>query len=211
MLAVRSIFIVPKHSINPTSRRQRRKDEVRERLYRAALRLFRSRGYDATTVQDVVDLADTSKATFFAYFPTKEHVLVAYHQEMGEHIFAQISARQYATASEAIQDALRECAAWVVDDPPMGRLLIRVMFGSDILMHSDESNSERLGAWLHAQIAHGRKRGEFRRSLDIPLFLSLVMGTLNSTVIEWTSGDRAFDLEGRIQKKVRFLIEAAST
>ena len=189
--------------------RQRKKEEVRLRLYKAALRLFRSRGYEQTTVQDIVDLAQTSKATFFAYFPTKEHVLVAYHQQMGQHILDHITRRSYSSAVAAVQDAMRECAAWVVGDPPMGRLLMRVMFGSDILMRSDEENSERLTARMHEQVANACKRGELRKSLEIPLFLSLLMGALNSTVIEWITGDRAFDLEGRLGRQIQFLFEAA--
>ena len=59
-----------------------KKAEVRSRLYSTALHLFLERGYENTTVQEITDLADVAKATFFNYFPTKEHVLAAYHNEM---------------------------------------------------------------------------------------------------------------------------------
>ena len=55
----------------PSDRRERRRVETRERIYRAALRIFAQRGYLETTVEDITDAADVGKGTFFNYFPTK--------------------------------------------------------------------------------------------------------------------------------------------
>src|SRR3984957_3008421 len=60
------------------SRRIRRSTELRERLFRAALVLFGKKGYAETTVEDVTEAADVGKGTFFNYFPTKEHILMAF-------------------------------------------------------------------------------------------------------------------------------------
>src|SRR5215469_18742597 len=65
----------------PAGRRERRRAEIRERIFRAALRLFAERGYLATTVEDITEAADVGKGTFFNYFPTKEHVLATYGAE----------------------------------------------------------------------------------------------------------------------------------
>lgn len=61
----------------PPGRRARRQAEVRERLIRSALRLFAERGFTATTVEEITNLADVGKGTFFNYFPSKEHVFAA--------------------------------------------------------------------------------------------------------------------------------------
>src|ERR1700724_2504156 len=59
-------------------RRQRRGAETRERLFRAALRLFADQGFAETTVEDITNAADVGKGTFFNYFPSKEHLLIAF-------------------------------------------------------------------------------------------------------------------------------------
>src|SRR5271170_243277 len=61
-----------------TPRRERRKAETYERLMRAALKLFAAQGLEGTTVEQITEAADVGKGTFFNYFPTKEHVLLAF-------------------------------------------------------------------------------------------------------------------------------------
>ena len=56
------------------TRRARKKEETKERIFQAALELFRQRGVAATTVEEICDRADVAKGTFFNYFPRKEAV-----------------------------------------------------------------------------------------------------------------------------------------
>src|SRR5262252_1249532 len=62
----------------PSDRRQRRSAEIRERLFRAALGLFAQKGFAETTVEDITEAADVGKGTFFNYFPSKDHILLAF-------------------------------------------------------------------------------------------------------------------------------------
>ncbi|WP_433444750.1 TetR family transcriptional regulator [Nonomuraea sp. CA-141351] len=55
--------------------RERKKARTRETILREAFRLFRERGYHATTTEQIAEAAEVSPATFFRYFPTKEHLV----------------------------------------------------------------------------------------------------------------------------------------
>ncbi|TNY38102.1 TetR/AcrR family transcriptional regulator [Thermomonospora catenispora] len=59
-----------------TGLRQRKKEQTRRRIAAVALRLFTERGYDAVTVNEIAEAAEVAKATLFAYFPTKESLVL---------------------------------------------------------------------------------------------------------------------------------------
>lgn len=61
--------------------RERTKARTREEIALAALHLFETHGYDATTTQEIAAEAGVSARTFFRYFDTKADVLFAGRSE----------------------------------------------------------------------------------------------------------------------------------
>ncbi|MEU9348335.1 TetR family transcriptional regulator [Streptomyces sp. NPDC048278] len=56
------------------------KPPMRDALIAAAFRLFVERGYEQTTVDDIVALAGVGRRSFFRYFPSKEDVVFPDHE-----------------------------------------------------------------------------------------------------------------------------------
>ena len=59
--------------------RERKKIKTRDRLIQVATRLFLEKGYEDTTIDEIVDQADLSQRTFFRYFTTKESIVFWNH------------------------------------------------------------------------------------------------------------------------------------
>ena len=56
--------------------RERKKIKTREAIRREALRLFETKGYAGTTVEQIAQAADVSPSTFFRYFSNKAALLI---------------------------------------------------------------------------------------------------------------------------------------
>ncbi len=57
------------------------KPAMRDALIAAAIQLFLERGYEQTTIDDIVALAGVGRRSFFRYFPSKEDVVFPDHEQ----------------------------------------------------------------------------------------------------------------------------------
>jgi AcrR family transcriptional regulator len=85
--------------------RERKKQQTRKAIHRAAMQLFAERGFEATTIADIAAAADIAPRTFFSYFASKEEAVF----EKFDAAFADFdrSLRDRAAGISAL-DALRE-------------------------------------------------------------------------------------------------------
>jgi AcrR family transcriptional regulator len=76
-----------------TGLRERKKARTRADLTEAALRQFTQRGFDETTIEDIVDACEVSPRTFFRYFDSKEDVVIGFYDDLGEELQELVAAR----------------------------------------------------------------------------------------------------------------------
>jgi AcrR family transcriptional regulator len=151
-------------SIPPSNRRERRRIETRERIYRAALEIFARRGYLDTTVEDITEAADVGKGTFFNYFPTKEHVLATYGDERVAAI--ERSLQNVRTAKRSVRAALKELATDLAGQSAESPDLLRSIFAAHLscapVRAELQNRLQRARRLLAEMVAIGQKRGEIR-------------------------------------------------
>lgn len=61
---------------------------MRDHIIETASRLFYSNGIRAVPMDQIIAEADIAKATLYRYFPTKEHLIVAYLQTRSDRVLA---------------------------------------------------------------------------------------------------------------------------
>jgi len=94
-----------REKVSATSLRERHKEATRQELRAAALRLFQSKGFTQTSVDDIALAAGVSRSTFFRYFPSKESVVYGEADDNAEMFVALLRERP---AGEARMEALEE-------------------------------------------------------------------------------------------------------
>ncbi len=57
-------------------------DETRAKLLQVALALFRTKGFDATTMRDIAAGSELSIGAAYYYFPSKEAIILAYYEDV---------------------------------------------------------------------------------------------------------------------------------
>ena len=162
-----------------SDRRERRRVETRERLYRAALELFGERGFLETTVEDITEAADVGKGTFFNYFPTKEHVLAAYG---GERIAAVERALEKArSTSGSVLEVLGELATDSAGQSHENPAVLRAIYAAHAScapVRAELQKRMRTSRRMLAEIISlAQKRGEIRSDAE-PIELARLIQTV---------------------------------
>ena len=67
----------------------RRVKKSRAAIYQAFLTLLNQKSYESLTVQEIIDLADVGRSTFYAHFETKEALLEEMCQDLFKHTFVE--------------------------------------------------------------------------------------------------------------------------
>lgn len=89
---------------DPTPKRQRRGD-TRQRIQDVALELFAEQGYEKTSLREIAERLDVTKAALYYHFKTKEDILIGLFQDLRRPIDELI---EWADAQPRTLDTKRE-------------------------------------------------------------------------------------------------------
>ena len=167
----------------PSPRRSRRSAELRERIFRASLDLFAKKGFAETTVEDITNAADVGKGTFFNYFPSKDHILLAFGEmQLGKLRQAVDEARK---TQQPLPAFLRSLTTRMTAEPARNPDLIRVLllaFLSNQEVRKAMMDLQARVLALHTEMIQlGQERGEIRNDLPpielAQVFRQVIFGT----------------------------------
>jgi AcrR family transcriptional regulator len=144
-----------KESGRPNRRAQNR-DRTRQALAEAAMELFASQGYGATTVEHIATRADVSPRTFFRHFGSKEDVLLPLDAPM-----AAASAIRGQPHSLSDMEALRAAlvATAPANEPAAGRIrMLREALSSSAALRGRDFDQRNLGEHAMARALADRRQ-----------------------------------------------------
>ncbi len=193
----------------PEGRLEKRKRERRLRIYDAAVDLFRSQGFERTTVSEIAEAADIVPATFFNHFQNKNALLGQMTTEVLG--FIELMLEDELKAAESTRERLTGFVTRAADQIAETRGLAR-----DVLLELVRTESKpgrqppyvgRVHEPFAAMLREGQDRGEVRRDQNAVFLAEMVVGILNATITNWLA-DTNYPIEQRLRQAAQFAWEA---
>lgn len=189
----------------PTSLRAAHKARTRDALVAAAVALFRARGFEATTIDEIAAAAGVSRRTFFRYFPTKDAVVFPHADAR----VARFEELLRPARGEAPLDTVRRAFRGIGAELAAHRdelLLQRELIARSPVLLAREAEIDRRWEAALVDALQGRRRGAAARR-RVRILGGAVMGAMRAALNEWfdsggqgdleTVGEEALDLVAR--------------
>src|SRR2546430_6067481 len=174
--------------VSTSDRRQRRSSDIRERLFRASLDLFAQKGFAEPTVEDITEAADVGKGTFFNYFPSKDHILLAFGEMQLGKLEAAIEMARH--SGEPMPEFLRSLGVRMTQEPTRNPAIIRALlqaYLSTTPVREAMMDLQRRVHALHTQMIQlGQDRGEIRGDLPAAEIAHVFRQTIFGTLLIWS-------------------------
>lgn len=190
--------------------RQRKKARLREQIEQVALSLYRERGYEGTTVEEICKQVEVSQPTFYNYFPSKESILAEHAMRgFGEPL------KQLLTDPSAIQLKLRRyfksVAVAMLRDAKLWHA-IAVSGAYNPVRNPSLLKSAEVGTRVLIDVlAQAQKKGELTKDFSADRLASMLEGLMLRTGIEWGAGVSVRPLEPAMQEALKFFLRGAQT
>ena len=192
-----------------TSRRERRKQEVRGKIREAAIELFDQDGYSATNVEEICEKADVAYKTFFNHFPAKQDLLRAIAEDRLEYLLNMIEEIRgsEATTVNRIKAFFDEVALRSEEAGPMRRELLTEIIHAAHDSGTQPKQARLLHSAFGSLLKDGVKAGEIPTDHHIDALTEVVVGLFYSLMFSWANLDN-FPLKKRSRAAARFLSQA---
>lgn len=171
--------------------RQRRSGDKRERILRAAVKVFARSGFHATRVSEVAKAAGVADGTIYLYFESKEELLVSLFEDRVDKLLAYMREElpKHPDAPSRLRAVIDMQLGLLEGERDLAEVITVILRQSTRLMK--EFAAPHFSAYLDAIakiIADGQATGAFRRDVSPGLAARAIFGALDGITLTWALG-----------------------
>jgi AcrR family transcriptional regulator len=192
-----------------STRRERRKHELRRRILDASVALFDAQGVADTTVSRICEQADVAQKTFFNHFATKQQLLRELAGEALERLCVDLEEIGKLPGGTALRIAafFRKIAEEAESAGPMHRELLTEMIHVAQDAGSEPEQARRLHAAFGALLRDGRAEGDVSRADSLATQTEMLLGAFYALMFNWAHLE-GYPLRRQSAAAARFLTRA---
>lgn len=187
------------------SRRELNKIQCRSRILKMSRRLFTAKGYENTTMEDIAEASEVSKATLYNYFSSKENLLLGIVEAALEEIRQLVTVElcQEPDSVEKIRQVLETLAVDSIRYITLTRRIFYLNVSEGNALHVTRLELLEI---LRQLVDEARERGQLRRDLTAEELVDAFMGVYLVTQFGWE--DIGQYTEAQCRQKVRRAMDA---
>lgn len=183
---------------------------TKQLIFESALTLFKKKGFENVSVEQITKYAGTSKGSFYTYFSTKSDIIVqqfltidAFYRRSEEVVL------QEKTYSDMLLKFTELQLTYVRD--VVGCDTLKILYANQVLQEGSEKVITDQNRFWHRficrLIAEGQGQGEFTKEED-PTFLAISFNrAIRGLFLDWNISSASFDLvEEGLQYCMNFLL-----
>lgn len=170
---------------------------TKRQLYQCAMKLFRERGFDRVSVDEIVREAGMAKGTFYIYFNTKSDIILEMLRQYDTYYDQiMVGLPDDLSIDEQMEEIVKGACRFT--EEVIGLDLIRVLYVKQLTEgqeHPGLLNEDRaLFRILSELLTAGQRAGIYDPALDVPDTTRLILHGIRASFFEWCSGRGQFDL-----------------
>jgi len=195
------------------SLREKKKIETKNKIFEVSGRLFKEKGFENTTVDEITTEAGIAKGTFFNYFPTKEALLLYFGEQKDELIYNLIEndTVNNIPTKEKIKNILVFLAESYENDKELTKLIIyeyrRSIGYSGIRAGEDKCRIHRLTKILHDLLEDGVKKADVKNHIEVKKAAEILTAVYFHSLIVWLKSESDYSFSMDISGKIDLLFE----
>src|SRR5690606_8212170 len=174
--------------------REVQKQDTKQLIFTKAIKLFKEKGYDHVTVQEIASTCGIAKGTFFNYFSKKEDVLLYFGESQLQLLEQNLKTYQSVSdPKQKIVTLLGELLKRYSAEGELMKLVISEIVRSAFVSAMESNSIKRLESVLADIINGAKQQGTLHSVHDTELISSVVIGAYFHTMMTWsllhTSGE----------------------
>jgi TetR/AcrR family fatty acid metabolism transcriptional regulator len=169
----------------------RRGGDKRERILRAAVKVFARSGFYAARVSEVAKAAGVADGTIYLYFKSKDELLVSLFEDRVEKLLAYMREElpKHGSAPDKLRCVIELQLGLLEGERDLAEVITIILRQSTKLMK--EYAAPKFASYLDAiarVVADGQKAGDFREDVSPHLVARATFGALDGIALTWALG-----------------------
>ena len=171
--------------------KRRRSGDKRERILKAAVKVFARNGFHATRVSEVAKAAGVADGTIYLYFASKEELLVRLFEDRVEKLlgFMREELPKEPDAPAKLRVVIAMQLGLIAGERDLAEVITVIFRQSTRLMK--EFATPQFGAYIDAIakiVTDGQAAGAFRKDVSAHVTARAIFGALDGITLTWALG-----------------------